>query len=286
MAGSQVAHVFERSGLAALSDLGSQEWKTIYSLLEKEQSEFLVRENHFRSHGYKWPRDPLHTWSRVWEYPYAYYHLKKWCTDSNSERALHVVDLGSGVTFFPFSVARMGYHVTCVDIDPIVEKDLLLAIENVDHSPGKIDFRLYNGADLPFSDRELDVVYCISVLEHIQQFEQTVLEIARILRPGGLLALTFDLDLRGDQEIGVERYYRLRMALERSFEPVFPERTAHPADIVRSDRGPYASLGVHGWKVPWFLFKQWAIKPLLLRKPRSRLPFLLTVMGLALKNKS
>jgi len=48
MANSQ-AHVFERSGLAALSDIDSQELKTIYSLLEKEQSEFLAKENHFRS---------------------------------------------------------------------------------------------------------------------------------------------------------------------------------------------------------------------------------------------
>lgn len=278
---------FRRCGLAALSDLQSPEHKDIFSQLEIEQQVFLDNEQEFRSGQYKWPRDPLHTWSRVWEYPYVYHNIRAWRKNLAKDCMPHVVDVGSGVTFFPFSVAKLGYQVTCVDIDPVVEKDLSLAMEHVEHSPGKIAFRLCNGTGLPFSDSEVDVVYCISVLEHIAHFEGTVSEIARILRPGGLFVLTFDLDLRGDQEIGVERYYQLRTALDATFEPLYSEKTVHLTDILRSDKGTYPSLGVRGWKLPWFLLKQWAIKPLLARKPSSaRPPFLLTVMGLVLKKKS
>ena len=48
-----------------------------FALLEKEQADFLAMESAFRSREYKWPRDPLHTWSRVWEYPYTYHHLQQ-----------------------------------------------------------------------------------------------------------------------------------------------------------------------------------------------------------------
>lgn len=68
--------VFDRSGLAALSDLDSPEWLKLFGFLEKEQDDFLTKEGQFRSPGYTWSRDPLHTWSRVWEYPFVFYHLK------------------------------------------------------------------------------------------------------------------------------------------------------------------------------------------------------------------
>ncbi len=56
---------FKRSGIAALSDLQNKEWEELFYFLEKKQAEFLEKEGEFRSAEYKWPRDPLHTWSRV-----------------------------------------------------------------------------------------------------------------------------------------------------------------------------------------------------------------------------
>jgi len=173
---------------------------------EKEQREFLIKEDHFRTSEYKWPRDPLHTWSRIWEYPNTYHHLKQW-RDSrkNTEAALHGVDLGSGVTFFPFSVARLGYRVTCVDIDPIVSVDLPKAVRIIDHGPGQVDSRLCDNSNLPFVDGEVDAVYCVSVLEYIPDFENTIEKVFRVLKPVGLFILTIDLDSCGYLDIGVNQ---------------------------------------------------------------------------------
>jgi hypothetical protein len=116
-------HPFNHCGLAALSDLQTPEWRDLFSLLEQEQTAFSALEDKFRSPEYLWPRQPLFTWSRVWEYPFVYHHLQYFRGKCGNSLA-PIVDLGSGVTFFPFAVARLGYQVICVDLDPVCERDL------------------------------------------------------------------------------------------------------------------------------------------------------------------
>lgn len=271
--------------MAALSDLETSEWRELFSLLEREQAEFLALESRFRSPEYKWPRDPLHTWSRVWEYPYAYHHLRKWRRSFSGPGQPHVADVGSGVTFFPFSVARLGCQVTCTDIDPICERDLQRAAALVNTGPGKVTFRLCSQDRLPFADEELDAVYCISVLEHIPEFEKTIAEISRVLKPGGLLVLTIDLDLRGDSEIGPVPHRRLVTALREQFHFHFSERITHPADVLNTSNGPFTPPLPRGLAKTWFLFKQ-RLKPLFGRKPSTLPPFFLTIQGFVLNTKT
>jgi ubiquinone/menaquinone biosynthesis C-methylase UbiE len=80
------------------------------------------------------------------------------------------------------------------------------AAQAISHDPGSVTFRPSDGTRLPFNDVELDAIYCISVLEHVERPENTVREIARVLKPEGRLILTIDLDLNGKHEIGQEGY--------------------------------------------------------------------------------
>lgn len=274
------SHPFERSGLASLSDLETREWKQLFSQLEGEQGEFLAKASQFRSPEYKWPGDPLHTWSRVWEYPYTYHHLQTWRRRQPGDKLPHVVDLGSGVTFFPFSVARLGCRVTCTDTDPVAGTDLQRAAGCVPHKPGAVQFRLC-GETLPFETGEVDAIFCVSVLEHIPSREKTISEMARILKPGGLLVLTMDLDLRGDSEIGAKPYRSLIQVLETHFAYRHPDRTVHPADILTSGAGPYPVAPRGGLR---FAVRE-AVRRALGRKPRPRVPFVLAAMGLVLTSK-
>ena len=59
--------IFDRSGLIPRSDFDHEEWRRGFGLLEAEQAAFLRHETAFRSAEYRWPRDPLHSWSRAWE---------------------------------------------------------------------------------------------------------------------------------------------------------------------------------------------------------------------------
>jgi SAM-dependent methyltransferase len=279
-------HPFNRSGVAPLSDLSTPEWRSLFALLEKEQAGFLEQEAQFRSAAYKWPRDPLHWWSRAWEYPYVYFHLKRHRELWEAGHAPRLVDLGSGVTFFPFVVARLGYRVTCADIDLVCSRDLSKAKSVMSARPGEVDFRLVEGARLPFDDGVLDGLYCVSVLEHIPNCSETVAEVARVIKPGGLLILTFDLDLRGDQAIGTEGYHLLRRALQQHFDYRHSETSIHPANVLNSWNSPFGlqrpSLGrrvYHGLKMTTreLLFR---------RRPYPLVPFELAIEGAVLVRRS
>jgi SAM-dependent methyltransferase len=226
----------ERLGLASVSDLAIPEMQRLRRYLQIRQDEFLLEEKNFRSAEYKWPSDSLNWWSRIWEYPYIFYHLAK-LKQAIPGRQLYIADYGSGVTFFPFALAKEGFQVRCMDIDVICGADIQKAAQRVDASPGAVDFELVNGGRLLSRDQAFDAVYSVSVLEHMPRPGEIVSEIARILKPGGLFLLTFDVDLCGHLEIGVEGYRRLRDALNANFMMEFPEITAHPMDMLTTSNG-------------------------------------------------
>jgi len=179
----------------------------------------------------------------------------------------------------------MGCDVTCIDIDPVAQQDIARAASCIQKSSGAVDFRLRTELALPFENMEVDVVYCISVLEHIANPEMTIKEVARILKPGGLFLLTIDLDLRGDSEIGPIVYTNLRRELMLHFKYRYADSTVHPAVLHDSTTGPFAYRSPKGLRRKWFLFKQF-IKPLLGKSPRPLIPYLLAVQGFVLERKA
>jgi SAM-dependent methyltransferase len=277
----QMLHPFARSGIAARSDLETPEWRDLFSQLETEQESFLAKEQQFRSPEYQWPRDALHNWSRVWEYPYIYFHLQKQRERLGNGRRPLLVDVGTGVTFFPFAVARLGYDLVCTDIDPTCIADLRRAEAVCPHAPGTVQVRRIEGDTLPVGDAEADAVSCISVLEHVPQCDRTIAEMARILKPGGVLLLTIDLDLRGDSEIGPQKHRDLIQSLNEFFSPACPETTVHPLDSLNTCNSNWPIKVRAGWQRKKFVAKQ-RIRSVLGRQPNPLVSVLLTVQGLVL----
>lgn len=273
-----------RAGLAALSDLNIDQTKNIFKNLERYQSSFLEKESLFRSKELPCSMDPLHQWSRVWEYPYVYYHLSKIRSEFQLRNKFgRVVDFGSGVSFFPFSVAQLGFHVNCIDVDPVVQNDILRAKQVVDACPGKVECYLSNGEELPFEKDSIDIIYSISVLEHIDAFEKIFTELARVIAPSGVLILTFDLAGSGEGEIKVSRYQHLRNLFFEYFDFKYPEVTIHPADALHSSTGPYPIKNLYGARRKLFELKQ-LVKPFIGKKPLVALR--LYVYGCVLTRKS
>lgn len=256
---------FDCNGFAALSHLVEVEYLQIFSYLEKIQHEFLHNESKFRSKEYlrKWPSDALHWWSRCWEYPYVLYHLKEF---KKGKGTLKVIDLGSGVTFFPFAVAREGIDVLAVDVDSIIERDLIEATKHVSFFPGSLQVVVSDGGSLPLEDEELDAAYCISVLEHLENIEEVIGELHRALKKNGILVLTIDVDVTGDATIGPDKFYRIVNSLKMLFKGCCDEKLIHPQDMLTSARSPYPMIPESGH----FLELKGTIKSLLGRPRRER----------------
>jgi len=259
---------FERCGLAALDDLETQEWRRLIRELEAIQAEFLAAGPY--PLNYIWPKDPLHTWGRVWEYRYVFHHVRKWRSHWSGARTPLALDFGSGVTFFPFAVAREGFHVICVDNDPACEEGILRARDRVDHEPGNVSFRLTDGTRLPVESGSIDVLYSISVLEHLPDPAAVVEEFARVLAPGGVLLLTFDIALEPAGPLGLNPKQRntLLSRLSDHFEMIYPHEFVHPAAMLTSSRGPYPMhQKKHGLCAVWQVTRDELLKPLLRRPP-------------------
>jgi SAM-dependent methyltransferase len=161
----------------------------------------------------RWVSDPLHQWSRQWEYPYTLAQLEKRIASVETTR---ILDAGAGVTFFPYFLAdrHEQIEITCADSDPTLA-GIHAAIRNPSRSrihSGEADLRT-----LPYSDRSFDAIYCLSVLEHTRQYDQIVQEFHRVLRPGGTLIVTFDISIDGEADISLQRAKQLIDLLERCF---------------------------------------------------------------------
>ena len=113
---------------------------------------------------------------------------------SGIKPGMTVMDLGCGSgAFTPFVARAVGEQskVYAVDIQPAMLKQLerkLPETENQDIS--NIELKQASAYDLPFEDGSLDLVYMVTVLQEIPDRGKALREIKRVLKPGGILAVT------------------------------------------------------------------------------------------------
>ena len=108
------------------------------------------------------------------------------------ERAL---DVGCGAGRHAFEMYRRGADVIAFDQDAeelARVRDLLVAMRAAGEVPdgAEADVKEGDALSLPFADGEFDRVVAAEVLEHIPADIQALHELARVLRPGGTIALT------------------------------------------------------------------------------------------------
>jgi SAM-dependent methyltransferase len=106
-----------------------------------------------------------------------------------------VLDLGCGFGRHAFEAARRGGRVVAVDYADVELKDVRATIGAM-VAAGEIDHTSFVGAvqgdatRLPFDDAVFDRVIASEVLEHVEADGEAIVELARVLRPGGTIAVT------------------------------------------------------------------------------------------------
>ena len=97
-----------------------------------------------------------------------------------------VLEIGCGTGVHARLLAEAGAHVTAVDLTPTAVE---LTRRRLDLHGLDADVREADAEDLPFEDASFDFVWSWGVIHHSNDTRRVVGEIARVLRPGGQLAL-------------------------------------------------------------------------------------------------
>lgn len=124
---------------------------------------------------------------RLWEYVWIYKTL------GLAKGGLKVLDLGGPGTHLSVLTALAGSSVTSVDINPEFVRTAQECARTM--RLASLDAVVGDMRDLSaFSSESVDAVVSCSVLEHLTAADQQIAlgEMARVLKPGGLVGLTFD----------------------------------------------------------------------------------------------
>lgn len=157
--------------LATLAELES---KSFRSLMERINN--IARRDSLEEYA---------TYSRIWEYPWVWLQL-----EPMKGRSLRLLDIGSEKSPFPWFLATQGFDVIISDITANYWRVWQGASRQLKVAVSK---RILDAQNLDLPTASVDVYLSVSVIEHIPDKAKVTTEAARVLRPGGLLVMTFDI---------------------------------------------------------------------------------------------
>lgn len=137
---------------------------------------------------------PVNSYTRFAEYALMEEVIRSFCQTTNAGSMPRVLDVGSPKCFGLYLASNMDLEVEMTDISHLnVDQYRLMwkAIEK--RAKGIALFALQDARSLQYAAKQFDVVYSMSVLEHIEGETgdaDSVREMARVLKPGGLLLLS------------------------------------------------------------------------------------------------
>jgi SAM-dependent methyltransferase len=244
-----------RSGVPLISDLDQLKSDPYYSEITGYSRDFLAKHaDALAGYGRLWGQDPFKLWSRRWEYPFAAQKTIEY--GKSHPGPLKIIDAGSGVTFFPYFVCDhlAEAQVICIDSNPSYPP--MFEAINKATAGSRVSFTNGMLQKLDMPDSAVDVICCISVLEHTDNYGEIVREFARVLKRGGLLVLTFDLSLDGKfelrKDVAQDLLARVSEFFDTSGVPIEQEldRMSNTGHILSTDHVKRTEPDLLPWRFP------------------------------------
>jgi 2-polyprenyl-6-hydroxyphenyl methylase / 3-demethylubiquinone-9 3-methyltransferase len=138
----------------------------------------------YRRKGDAWWDDDCGEFStiRFFVNPVRYAYFKR-VFESETAVGRTILDVGCGGGILAEEFAKDGFEVTGIDPAP---ESITTARAHATASALSITYNVGSGEQLPYGGSSFDMVSCCDVLEHVDDVERVLTEIARVLRPGGL----------------------------------------------------------------------------------------------------
>jgi ubiquinone/menaquinone biosynthesis C-methylase UbiE len=115
--------------------------------------------------------------------------------------AAQVLEIAPGPGFLSIELAKRGLSVQAVDISRTFVE---IARRNAGADGVDIHFQLGNAAALPLADASVDFVVCRAAFKNFSEPQKALMEMRRVLRPGGQALL---IDMRRDAPMTEVRQY-------------------------------------------------------------------------------
>jgi len=105
-----------------------------------------------------------------------------------------ILDVGCGIGEYILYLQKKGRK--CIGVDPLWDTSLLKAQKNAEIEGLSVHLCQSWGESLPLKSNSLDMVLCISTLQHVRDPVQTLCEIRRVLKNDGLILISVPQTVR------------------------------------------------------------------------------------------
>lgn len=137
-------------------------------------------------------RNTLEQWDRDYYHPIAvaYYDdaVPRMIELMGAKPGANILDAGCGPGVHSIRVARAGYHVYGIDRSLTMLEEARSRISSAGFGD-RVELAQEDLTRLSFAEAAFDYVFSWGVIIHIPEVEKALAELARIVRPGGKLAL-------------------------------------------------------------------------------------------------
>ena len=112
-------------------------------------------------------------------------HVHRYLLAGELAAGRRVLDIACGEGYGTALLARTAAHVVGVDIVPAV-----VAHARRRYRQSNLSFAVGSAAAIPLADQSIDLVVSFETLEHLEQHDEMMQDVKRILRPGGLVVVS------------------------------------------------------------------------------------------------